>query len=68
MCVRKPNGKMRLCLDLTQLKKFIICLQHDSKLVEDLLPKLWGAKVFSILDACPQCLLPCIVDSDMFMI
>ena len=51
-CVRKPNGKIRLCLDLTQTNKFIVHLHHDSKPVEDLLPKLSGAKIFSIANAC----------------
>ena len=45
-------GKIRLCLNPTQLNKFIVCPHHDTKLVEDLLPKLSDAKVFSIVDAC----------------
>ena len=52
VCIKKPNGKIRLSLDLTQLNIFIVHLHHDSKLVEGLLPKLVGAKVFSIVDAC----------------
>ena len=52
MCIRKPNGKIRLCLDLTESNKFIAHPHHDSKHLEDLLPKLLGAKVFSIVDVC----------------
>ena len=52
VCIRKLNGKIRLCLDLTQLNKFIGCPHHDSKLVEDLLPNLSVAKVFSTVDTC----------------
>ena len=52
VCFHKPNGKIKLYLDLTQVIKFIVCPHHYIKLVEDLLPKLSGAKVFSILDAC----------------
>ena len=48
----KPNGKIRLCLDPTQLNKYIVHPHHNAKLVEDLLPKLSGVKIFSIVDAC----------------
>ena len=48
----KPNGKIRLCLDPTQLNKYTVCPHHDAKLFEDLLPKLSGVKIFSIVDAC----------------
>ena len=44
VCVWKPNGKMRLCLDPMQLIKCIVHPHYDAKLVEDLLPKLPGAK------------------------
>ena len=52
VCICKPNWKIRLCLDSTQLNKFMVNPHHGAKLVEDLLPKLSGAKVFSIVDAC----------------
>ena len=52
VCVQKPNGKIRLCLDPTQLNKYIVHPHHDAKLAEDILPKLFGAKIFSIVDVC----------------
>ena len=52
VCIHEPNGRIRLCLDLTQLNKSIVCPHHDAKLTEDLLPKLSGGKIFSIVDAC----------------
>ena len=52
MCVQKSNGKIRLSLEPTQLNKYIVCPHHNAKLVEDFLPKLSGAKIFSIVDAC----------------
>ena len=38
VCVQKPNGKIRLCLDPTQLNKSIVHPHHVAKLVDDLLP------------------------------
>ena len=52
LCVQKPNGKIRLCLDPTQLNKYIVYPHHDAKLVESLLPKLSQVEIFSIMDAC----------------
>ena len=34
VCVRKTNGKIRLCLDPTHLNKWIIRPRHSSKLVD----------------------------------
>ena len=50
VCVKKPNGKIRSCLDPTQLNKWIKCPIHDVQLVDDILPKLAGAKWFTIID------------------
>ena len=52
VCVQKPNCKIRLCLDPTQLNNYIVCPHKNAKLVEDLLPKLSGVKIFSTVDAC----------------
>ena len=46
VCVKKPNGKLRLCLDPTHLYKWFIRLRHSAKLVGDVLHKLNGAKWF----------------------
>ena len=51
VCVKKPNGKIHLCLDPTQLNKWIKCPIHDVQLVDDILPKLAGAKWFTIIDS-----------------
>ena len=37
VCVKKPNGKIRLCLDPTHLSKWIICPRHSAKLVDNIL-------------------------------
>ena len=37
VCVRKTNGKIRLCLDPTHLNKWIIRPRHSAKLVDDIL-------------------------------
>ena len=51
VCVRKPNGSIRLCLDPTHLNKYIVCPHHNSKTLDDILPKLTGARKFSIVDS-----------------
>ena len=42
--VKKSNGKIRLCLDPTHLNRWIIRPRHSSKLVDDVLHNLNGAK------------------------
>ena len=51
MCVKKPNGKLRLFLDPTHLNKWIIRLRHSAKLVDDVLHKLNGAKWFTVVNS-----------------
>ena len=51
VCVRKTNGKIRLCLDPTHLNKWIIRPRHSAKLVDDFLHNLNGAKYFSVVDS-----------------
>ena len=48
VCVRKPNGSIRLCLDPTHLNKYIV---HKSKTLDNILPRLAGARRFSIVDS-----------------
>ena len=50
--VQKPNGKIRLYLDPTQLNKYIVHPHHDVKLFENLLLKLSGVKIFNNVDTC----------------
>ena len=51
LCVKKANGKIRLCLDPTHLNKWIICPCHSAKLVDDILHRLNGAKYFTVVDS-----------------
>ena len=51
VCVRKANGKIRLCPDPTHLNKWTLRPRHSSKLVDDILHKLNGAKYFSVIDS-----------------
>ena len=51
VCVKKANGKIRLCLDLTHLNKWIVRPRHSAKLVDDVLHKLNGAKYFTVMDS-----------------
>ena len=48
---QKPNGKIRLCLDVTHLNKWIIRPRHSSKLVDDVLHKLNGAQYFTVVNS-----------------
>ena len=50
-CVKKVDGKIRLCLDPTHLNKWIIRPRHSTKLVDDILHNLNGAKYFSVVDS-----------------
>ena len=50
-CVKKNNGKIRLCLDPTHLNKWIIRPCHSAKLVYDILHRLNGAKFFTVVDS-----------------
>ena len=47
----KPQNKVRICVDLTQLNKSVRREHHQLPAVEQTLAQLAGAKVFSKLDA-----------------
>lgn len=49
--VRKPTGKLRICIDPTNLNKAIKRQHYPTPQIEDVLPELKNAKVFSLLDA-----------------
>ena len=51
VCVTKPNGKIRLCLDPKDLNSAIKRPHYVTPTLEDVLTRLNGAKCFSILDA-----------------
>ena len=48
---RKPNGKLRICLDSKDLNRAIQREHHVIATLEEIFPKLSGAKIFSIIDA-----------------
>ena len=51
VCVKKPNGKIRLCLHLMHLNKWIIRPRDSAKLIDDILHKLHGASYFTVMDS-----------------
>ena len=48
--VRKPNGSLRICLDLTDLNKDIIRPICNSQTMDDVVHRLKGAKFFAVFD------------------
>lgn len=51
LVVRKPNGNVRICIDPQKLNKALKRVNYPMPTIEDVLPKLAKAKVFSTLDA-----------------
>ena len=51
VCVKKNNGKIRLCLDPMHLNKWIIRPRHSVKLVDDIPHRLNGDKYFTVVDS-----------------
>jgi len=49
--VVKPNGEIRICVDLRKLNEAVEKERYILPTLEDVAPKLAGAKVFSKLDA-----------------
>ena len=49
--VQKPNGQIRVCLDPKDLNKVLRRSDYPTPTVEDILPELTRAKVFSTVDA-----------------
>lgn len=48
---KKPNGRLRLCLDPNDLSKAIPRDHHVTPTLEEILPKLNGATIFTTADA-----------------
>ena len=46
VCVSKANGKIRFCLDPAKLNEAIVRPYHYTPTLDDILPKLNGAKFF----------------------
>ena len=51
--VKKPNGKLRICLDPSDLNKATKCHHHHLPTTEEILSKLSNGKVVTKLD--PSC-------------
>ena len=51
ICVKKTNGRVRLCIDPGQLNKAIQREHYPMSTIEDISTRLQGSKYFSVLDA-----------------
>jgi len=51
LTVVKPNGKLRICMDPKDLNEAIKREHHPLKTIEEILPEINGAKIFTKLDA-----------------
>ena len=49
--VRKPNGKLRICIDPRALNKYIIQPKYQLPTLDEIKNKMQNAKVFALLDA-----------------
>ena len=52
--VKKPNGSLRICLDPTDLNKYIVIPVCNSRMLDDVSHQLKDAKYFSVSDATKQ--------------
>ena len=48
--VEKPNGKLRICIDPKKLNKALKSNHYPLQVIEDILPDLAQAKIFSLFD------------------
>ena len=49
--VKKSNGSLRICLDPTDLNKYIVCPVCNSRTLDNVSHQLKDAKYFSVFDA-----------------
>lgn len=49
--VRKPNGKLRMCIDPRALNKYIILPKYQLPTLDEIKSRMQDAKVFALLDA-----------------
>ena len=47
ICVRKPNGKIRLCLHLTQLNKYMVRPRHNVQILDALAKSSSGKALYN---------------------
>ena len=50
MAAKKSNGDLRICIDPSHLNRAIRCPRYAMPTIEDVLPKLTRAKIFTVLD------------------
>lgn len=48
--VRKRNGKPRICIDPRQINKALKCSHFPLPTIEDILPEVSEAKIFTVCD------------------
>ena len=51
VCVRKKNGRVRICIDPTELNKAILRAHYPMNTIEEVATRLKGSRLFSTLDA-----------------
>ena len=51
VAVRKPSGKLRICIDPKDLNKALLRPYYPIPTIDEILPRLANAKVFTVLDA-----------------
>ena len=51
VAVRKPSGKLRICIDPKDLNKALLRPHYPIPTIDEILPRLANAKVFTVLDA-----------------
>ena len=51
VAVRKPSGKLRICIDPKDLNKALLRPHYPISTIDEILPRLANAKVFTVLDA-----------------
>ena len=51
VCVRKKNGRVRICIDPTDLNKATLREHFPMRTIDNISTKLHGSKYFSTLDA-----------------
>ena len=51
MVVTERKDKLRICLDLGPLNKALLRSHYQMPTIEEILPELAKAKIFSVLDA-----------------
>ncbi|XP_041369667.1 uncharacterized protein K02A2.6-like [Gigantopelta aegis] len=61
------NGKVRICIDPSDLNKVMLREHHPMKTVEEVVSEIAGAQVFSVLDAKSGFLQICVHEESSFL-